>query len=160
MFKLLGNTDQKTKDTVNGWIGQEEELLQLNAIPSMVKAICILYYRQPPFKCRYRYFGCCDQAFEEKSRYLMLLYVLVFQHIVKYLPYRLLEHLRTHERSGKIMCDICHKDYTTYNYQVHRRIHFPAKYQCPYCPRKFYTRSGLNSHVQHRHPLTWYFSNR
>ena len=45
-FKQLSKIDSRTKDTVNGWIRNEETLLKLSNIPSIIKAMSILYYRE------------------------------------------------------------------------------------------------------------------
>ncbi len=45
-FKQLSKIDAKTKDTVNGWIRNKEKILTLRNVPSIIKAICILYYRE------------------------------------------------------------------------------------------------------------------
>ena len=42
-FRELKNVDKRSKDAVNGWIRNEKKLQNIS---SMVKAICILYYRE------------------------------------------------------------------------------------------------------------------
>ena len=44
-FKLLSKIDERTKLSVHGWIRNKEKTLKLRNIPSMVNAICILYFR-------------------------------------------------------------------------------------------------------------------
>ena len=44
-LKLLSKIDKRTKDAVYGWIRNKEKQLKLCNVPSMLKALCILYYR-------------------------------------------------------------------------------------------------------------------
>lgn len=45
-FKLLRKIDQRTKYSVYGWIRDKEKILKLGNVPSMIKSICILYFRK------------------------------------------------------------------------------------------------------------------
>ena len=45
LLKLLSKIDQRTKDSVNGWIRMKEKALRLHSVPSLINAICILYFR-------------------------------------------------------------------------------------------------------------------
>ena len=45
-FKQLSSIDTKTKLTVHGWVRNKEKSLRLRHVPSMIKAICILYFRE------------------------------------------------------------------------------------------------------------------
>eukprot|EP01084_Bolivina_argentea_P299262 515825_1 len=42
---MLSKIDKRTKYTVCGWIRNNEKLLKLNHIPSLISCICILYFR-------------------------------------------------------------------------------------------------------------------
>ena len=44
-FKQLSKIDKRTKYSVHGWIRNKEKSLGLTTIPSMINAICILYFR-------------------------------------------------------------------------------------------------------------------
>ena len=44
-FKQLSQIDDRTKLCVHGWIRMKEKSLRLTNIPSMINAICILYFR-------------------------------------------------------------------------------------------------------------------
>ena len=44
-FKLLKQIDNVTKYSVHGWIREKQKQLNLQNIPSMIDAICILYFR-------------------------------------------------------------------------------------------------------------------
>ena len=44
-FKQLNKIDKRTKYSVHGWIRNKEKSLRLTTIPSMINAICILYFR-------------------------------------------------------------------------------------------------------------------
>ena len=44
LFKKLSTIDDITKDTVNGWIRNQQQSLNLCHIPMMLCSICILYY--------------------------------------------------------------------------------------------------------------------
>ena len=44
-FKLLSQIDKRTKYSVHGWIRRKEKTLGITNIPSMINAICILYFR-------------------------------------------------------------------------------------------------------------------
>ena len=44
-LKLLNKIDMRTKYSVYGWIRNKRQLLKLQTIPSMIQAICILYYK-------------------------------------------------------------------------------------------------------------------
>ena len=44
-FKQLSKIDERTKLSVHGWIRNKEKSLGLTNIPSMINAICILYFR-------------------------------------------------------------------------------------------------------------------
>ena len=44
-FKLLKQIDKVTKYSVYGWIRRKQKILNLQSIPSMISAICILYFR-------------------------------------------------------------------------------------------------------------------
>ena len=43
-FKQLSKIDKKTKLAVHGWIRNKEKTLRLRHIPSMINAICIVYF--------------------------------------------------------------------------------------------------------------------
>ena len=45
IVKQLSKIDDRTKNTVNGWIRECEQSLQLRNIPRIISAICILYFR-------------------------------------------------------------------------------------------------------------------
>lgn len=45
-LKILSKIHNKTKLSVYGWIRKEEKTLKIPNIPSLVSAICILYYRE------------------------------------------------------------------------------------------------------------------
>ena len=45
-FKELSKIDNRTKDAVQGWIRNQEKSLNIRNVASMIKAICILYYRE------------------------------------------------------------------------------------------------------------------
>ena len=42
----LKKIDKRTKYSVHGWIRNKEKQLKLNHIPSVIKAMCILYFRE------------------------------------------------------------------------------------------------------------------
>ena len=44
-FKQLSKIDKRTKYSVNGWIRNKEKSLGITTVPSMINAICILYFR-------------------------------------------------------------------------------------------------------------------
>ena len=44
-LRLLKKIDERTKLSVHGWIRNKEKTLTLSNIPSMINAICILYFR-------------------------------------------------------------------------------------------------------------------
>ena len=45
LFKQLSKIDSRTKYSVYGWIKSQEKQLKLRDIPSMISALCILYFR-------------------------------------------------------------------------------------------------------------------
>ena len=64
MLQQLSKIDNRTTDTVNGWIRMQERSLSLTTIPPLIHAICILFYRDDEY---FKIIGDLLNATEDKK---------------------------------------------------------------------------------------------